>query len=236
MCTVSYIKTEDKVIITSNRDEKVTRGAAIAPQTYMVNNHKIIFPRDPKAGGTWFAVKDDDTIGVLLNGADKKHPHNPPYAKSRGLVLLDIISNDSPVEYWNTIDLENIEPFTIVLYDNEKLYQMRWDGTNKNTIELNAEQSYIWASATLYSEEIQAKRKNLFSEFLNNTKNPDKDSILDFHLFTEGNDKENGLVIDRYGILKTVSVTQFVQHKNKVDVYYKDLMSGSEKTKTVVTL
>ncbi|KAF2517563.1 NRDE family protein [Flavobacterium salilacus subsp. salilacus] len=236
MCTVSFINTGDKVIITSNRDETIARGIALPPQTYMVNNYKIIFPRDPKAGGTWFAVKENDTIGVLLNGADKKHTHNPPYAKSRGLILLDIISTDSPIEYWNTASLDNIEPFTIVSYSNNKLHQMRWDGNNKNLIELNPEQNHIWASATLYSAEVQKKRKELFSEFLNNTKNADKKSILQFHQFTEENDKENGLVINRHGILKTVSITQAIFHKNKIDVYYKDLISGSEKTKTVVTL
>ena len=236
MCTVSFVNTGEKVIITSNRDEKTSREIAIPPQTYMVNNRKIIFPRDPKAGGTWFAVKEDNSIGVLLNGAEKKHIPNPPYSKSRGLVLLDIISNDDPLSYWDTANLENIEPFTIVLYLENKLYQMRWNGTLKELKELNAEQNHIWASSTLYSEEIQGKRKELFSEFLNNTKNPDKESLLQFHQFTEKDDTHNGLVINRQGILKTVSITQFVLCKNKVNVYYKDLMSGSEKTKTVVTL
>lgn len=236
MCTVSFVNTGNTVIITSNRDEKIARKAAIPPQTYMVNNRKLLFPRDPQAGGTWFAVKEDNTIGVLLNGADTSHTPTPPYSKSRGLVLLDIVGNEKPVAFWADADLSNIEPFTVVLYNKNSLYQLRWNGSAKSLKKLDTAQNYIWASATLYSETIQAKRKDLFNAFLVNKGTPEKEDVLKFHQFTESDDKENGLVINRSDILKTVSITQFVQHKNKVNLYYKDLTSGTEKTKTVVTI
>ncbi|OIQ22493.1 MAG: hypothetical protein BM557_00455 [Flavobacterium sp. MedPE-SWcel] len=236
MCTVSFVNAGGKIIITSNRDEKISREAAIPPQAYMVNNRKVIFPRDPKAGGTWFAIKEDNTTAVLLNGAEESHTPTPPYSKSRGIILLDIIGSEKPIEYWNTIEFNNIEPFTIVLYSNERLYQLRWDSNNKSQKELDSSQNHIWASATLYSKEIQVKRKELFFDFLNTKILPVNDNILEFHQFTESEDIENGLVINRNGVLKTVSITQFVHHKNKVNLYYKDLMSGSEKTKTVVTI
>jgi hypothetical protein len=31
----------------------------------------LIFPKDPKAGGTWFVANADGVILVLLNGADE---------------------------------------------------------------------------------------------------------------------------------------------------------------------
>ena len=92
MCTVSFIFTDGKVILTSNRDEKILRPTAIAPKKYSINNKNIFFPKDAKAGGTWYAVTDEANVAVLLNGAAEKHQLKPSYRKSRGLILLDIIS------------------------------------------------------------------------------------------------------------------------------------------------
>ncbi len=58
MCTVSFVKTADSIIITSNRDEKIIRPSAIPPKSYRVNNQNLIYPKDPKAGGTWFATNE----------------------------------------------------------------------------------------------------------------------------------------------------------------------------------
>ena len=112
MCTVSYVFANGKTIITSNRDEKVARPNAVEPKNYLVNNKKIIFPKDQKAGGTWYAITDDASVLVLLNGADEKHELKTAYRNSRGLIVLDIISADSAIEYWKSIDLSDIEPFT----------------------------------------------------------------------------------------------------------------------------
>ena len=66
MCTVTYIPTKNGCIITSNRDEKIAREKAISPQEYEIEGEKIIFPKDPKAGGTWMANTNSKII-VLLN-------------------------------------------------------------------------------------------------------------------------------------------------------------------------
>ncbi len=145
MCTVTYVSTNSKVIITSNRDEKVLRQKAILPKDYLINGKKITFPKDPKAGGTWFAVAEEGTISVLLNGANEKHELREKYRKSRGLIVLDIISAENPLLEWEMIDLEGIEPFTIVLFHQNKLYQAQWDEISKTLAALNANENYIWS-------------------------------------------------------------------------------------------
>lgn len=99
MCTVSFVATNDKIIITSNRDEKTVRPSAIPPRNYTVNGKNIIFPKDPKVGGTWFVANADGAILVLLNGADEKHEMQLSYRKSRGLIVLDMISSFSPKNF-----------------------------------------------------------------------------------------------------------------------------------------
>lgn len=229
MCTVSFVRSNDKIILTSNRDEQVIR-LAIEPRKYTVNNKNVIFPKDPKAGGTWYAADENGTVLVLLNGASEKHIMNPPYRKSRGLIVLDIISSDSPIENWRQIDLDNIEPFTLVLFQNGELYQLRWDGLQKETTQLDTSENYVWSSSTLYPHEVRETREKWFYNFLETKPGIAAEEMLNFHRYTEDDNAENGLVINRNNILKTLSITQSVIEADKVTILHCDLMSHKEFT------
>lgn len=236
MCTVSFVNANGKIIITSNRDEKTLRPNAIEPQNYLVNNKKVIFPKDKKGGGTWFAVDEHSTILVLLNGAEEKHILKESYRKSRGLIVLDLISSISAVKEWESINLENIEPFTLVLFENSKLYQLRWNEIEKSTIELNTTQSHIWSSSTLYSKEIREKRANWFYTFLDTKPEVTEDELFNFHRYTEADNTEHGLVINRNDTLKTLSITQTVIEKNKVGIHYTDLIAERDFSNTFISV
>ena len=228
MCTVSFVCSKDKIIITSNRDEQVIRPNAIEPKTYSINNKNIIFPKDPKAGGTWYAIDEKGTVMVLLNGASEKHKVVPPYRKSRGLIVLDIISSENPLGYWNGINLDNIEPFTVVLFQDKKLYQLRWDGTQKETTNLEITQNHIWSSSTLYPKEVRETRSQWFYSFLETKPDITPEEMLNFHRYTEEENQEHGLVINRNNVLKTLSITQSVIEKNKVTILHCDLLSQKD--------
>jgi uncharacterized protein with NRDE domain len=166
MCTVSFVRANDSVIITSNRDEHIQRENAAVPDFYQLQHKKIIFPKDARAGGTWFAAADNGVVAVLLNGAFKKHIARPPYRKSRGLILLEITEADKPLPFFQQLNLDNIEPFTVVLYQPGQLHELRWDGTDKHEKQLDITGNYIWSSSTLYSDEIIKQRENLFEQFI----------------------------------------------------------------------
>ena len=236
MCTVSFLSSNGKTIITSNRDEKTLRPSAIAPKNYFINNKNIIFPKDSKAGGTWFAIDDNGTVLVLLNGANEKHEVKIPYRKSRGLIVLDVISSFSPKDFWHEIDLENIEPFTLVLFQNEELFQLRWNGTDKETSLLDANKNYVWSSSTLYPKNIRDKRANWFYTFLDVNLTISETEMMNFHRYTEEENTENGLVINRNDELKTLSITQSVTEKNKVSILHYDLIAQKEFSKTFITI
>ncbi|MBC7523162.1 MAG: NRDE family protein [Flavobacterium sp.] len=228
MCTVSFVTANNQFIITSNRDEKVVRPA-IEPQKYLINNTNIIFPKDPKAGGTWYAVSENGTILVLLNGASEKHEVANHYRKSRGLIVLDLISSNLMVlEFWKTIVLDNIEPFTLVLFQDKKLYQLRWDGNYKEAINLDETKSYIWSSSTLYSKDIRENRASWFRVFLDTTSAITPTAMLNFHRYTEEDNFENGLVINRNQLMQTLSITQAVVDKEKVTLNYYDLQTQKD--------
>ena len=227
MCTVSFVATNDRIIITSNRDEAVLRPA-LPPETYLINNKKITFPKDPKAGGTWYAVNVNGTVLVLLNGADEKHKHQPPYSRSRGLIVLEIISSASPILHWDAIDLDGVEPFTLVLYDDSKLYQLRWNEIEKRRVDLDASQPHIWSSTTLYPKEIREKRAEWFFRFMETKQAATETEMFNFHRYTENSNVENGLIINRNDALKTLTITQSVIEDKTLKMTHYDLIQETE--------
>ena len=246
MCTVSFVNANGKIIITSNRDEKVIRPQAIEPKNYLINNKKIMFPKDQKAGGTWYAVDEHSNVLVLLNGAEEKHIVTGNYVKSRGLIVLDIIGSSSPFNAWQTIDLDRIEPFTLVLFENYKLYQLRWNGAEKNVLELDPNQNHIWSSSTLYPAAIREKRANWFTTFLNTTRGATglsaaktevtQTELFNFHRYTEEKNEEHGLVINRGDLMKTLSITQTVIDKNKVELFHHDLINKHDFSNSFIVI
>lgn len=236
MCTVSYVNNNGVIIITSNRDEKVIRPEAISPRNYYHNGKNVTYPKDPKAGGTWFAVDEYGTVLVLLNGGLKKHISSFAYRKSRGLIALEIISNESPKDFWKLIDLENIEPFTLILCQQQKLYELIWDGLKKRTTQLNELQNYIWSSATLYSDQIRKERASWFFDFLGNKNQVSASEIFGFHRYTKRDDSRNGLIINRENTIKTLSVTQVIIIKNKGTIRYCDLVNAQDFSTSFISI
>jgi uncharacterized protein with NRDE domain len=223
MCTVSFVPLKNSYCITSNRDESIKREKAIPPSKYLINNKEVFFPKDLKAGGTWFAHTNENCI-VLLNGAEEKHIIKESYRKSRGLIVLDLISSIKPIEEWESIDLKNIEPFTIILFSEKKLYQLQWNENEKSTIKLDETQNHFWSSSTLYEKEIREKRAIWFKDFIKSENNIDSQKLLNFHQFTESDNKNFGLQINRNNILKTISITQCIISKNDITFNYIDLL------------
>lgn len=228
MCTVSFVNNNGVAIITSNRDEKIIRPSAIAPKNYIYNRKNIIYPKDAKAGGTWFAINENGIVIVLLNGGITKHIPILPYRKSRGLIVLDIVAQDSPKDFWRTIDLDNIEPFTLVLYQEKKLYELIWDGSEKKTTQLDESKNHIWSSVTLYPQDVRKQRSDWFFEFLKDKNEISALDMLNFHRNTHSDDAQNGLIINRENTMKTLSVTQTVIEKNKGVMKYYDLVKTED--------
>lgn len=226
MCTVTYLPLQNGgFIITSNRDERKARPT-LPPKDYSIHNHNIYFPKDAEAGGTWFAASTEYTV-VLLNGAEHKHSHQPPYRKSRGLIMLDFFGYDNPENYAQQHDFEGIEPFTLVIAHKQKntLYQFRWDEKQAILLEKESSQPHIWSSATLYNEETRRQRSLWFDTWLNNNKEFTVENILHFHHFGGTGDIHNDLVMDRDGRVQTVSITSIEYQTETPTLYYEDIVN-----------
>lgn len=228
MCTVSFVYANNSFLLTSNRDEKITRPSAIEPKIYQTDTKKIIYPKDAKAGGTWFVVDEFGNAIILLNGGKIKHLVKDNYRLSRGVIVLDLMTSNAIVSTWKAIDLTDIEPFTLLVLENKQPFQLQWSGEEKFIDELEINQTYIWSSSTLYAPDIQQQRAEWFREYMNENKEISAEKMKVFHKNTEPKDKKNGLIINRDNLYKTLSVTQTVISENSVSVNHSDLIQDKE--------
>lgn len=225
MCTVTFIPLEEKgYLLTSNRDEKTTRPASTPPVIDRKKDYAVLYPKDPKGGGTWIAADDRNRAVCLLNGAFKVHRPQYPYRHSRGLVVLDFFEFENMYDFVDLYDLNNIESFTMVIIHSYNLYEFRWDGENKYLKDLSWDKPHIWSSVTLYDEEIIKKREKWFGEWLEQGHEPTIDSVLDFHLFAGEGNKQTDVLMERNDGLKTISVTSLFNRQEHSIMHYRDII------------
>ncbi|MBS1740486.1 hypothetical protein CMU80_01730 [Elizabethkingia anophelis] len=230
MCTVTYIPTADGFYLTSSRDEKASR-ATIPPAKYSAGGIDLIYPKDELAGGTWIASNYNGRTACLLNGAFLNHEKQEHYVQSRGLVLLDSFKHKNTVEFSNAVDLENVEPFTMISLNYQfgtivEFTEFRWDGTNKHLKRLDTSKSQIWSSSTLYSTKIQLKRAALFESWIEQFKRADGRNILSFHNRKHGLSTPHDIVMKGEGDLMTISISQIHFGKGNSIFIYCDMLNN----------
>lgn len=222
MCTVTYIPAQEGFFLTSNRDESPTRITE-APKPYELWNGacRVVFPRDGQAGGSWIAMASGGQVACLLNGAFEKHERKLPYRKSRGLILLEYFDGNSPTEFAEQVDLHQIEPFTLLLINQDEFCELRYDGNERYIRILDKEQPYIWSSATLYNAEEAKQKEQRFFTWLDSSPALSTQSIMEFH----GLHNSNGYLLDKPQV-KTVSITSVNLQPDALDMHYVDLQFG----------
>lgn len=224
MCTVTYVPHQKGYFLTSNRDEKNTRSQALLPEEYSYGVHRLIFPKDKDAGGTWITLKENGDSLCLLNGAFTNFIDNGLYTVSRGKIVLEIAADNNLVASFKNINLAKTAPFTLVIVYKTKLFECRWDGQRKHCNMLDNSKPYIWSSATLYDSIQQEKREKWFEQFLQNNKQPCQIEIMHFHKNTGDGNRENDLVMNRDDQYFTVSISSIAISENEYTMQYEDLI------------
>lgn len=227
MCTVTFISSGGSFFLTSNRDEKVQRSQALPPKIYHQKKAGMLYPKDTDAGGTWIALKDNSTAAVLLNGGFVGHVPAPPYRLSRGLILIDILASPDPPSFFLEMNLQHIEPFTLIIFQDFTLHECRWTGDKKFSEQLSIALNHIWSSATLYNEAVQSKREEWFTKWLHKNARPSQADIFQFHQFAGDGDEQNNIRMNRDGKLFTVSITGIQITRETAIMNYLDLKDGA---------
>lgn len=229
MCTVSYVPLgSGNFILTSNRDENPNRVThEPGKETSITESATIICPKDFKAGGTWIAMSVYGKVACLLNGAFIKHKHEPPYTKSRGLILLEYFSYNSAIEFHNKVDLKGIENFTLIMLENELVHELRWDGEEKFFQLKDENEAHLWSSCTLYDQESANNKELVFQTWIDSKEKANVEEIEFFH----GLHNPNGFLLNM-PLVKTVSITSIEKSSTTIRMNYHDLLTGNDMEKT----
>ena len=206
MCTVTFIPFQETYFITSNRDESPGRQSSGLTSSHSNHWNTIHFPLDELSAGSWIALADSGKVVCLLNGAYEPFIPKPPYRVSRGQVVLDTAKADDTLAFLHEQSMENIAPFTLLNFEHEILTQLVWDGKDKHFTTLPSDQPQIWSSVTLYPKPVREWRQSLFEKWIQSNPIYTREFIIDFHQMANG-DPNNGFVMNRHDIVKTLSVT-----------------------------
>ena len=221
MCTVTYLPLKNnQFILTSNRDVGYARKKALIPQEYIEDGVELFYPKDGKAGGTWIGTSIKGRALCLLNGAFVTHKTGGSYRASRGKIVIDLLKCDNIEKEIKTIDLMNIEPFTLVIADWQldlKLMEFVWDGSERHLKNLSQEM-YIWSSSTLFTDEMKEMRNNWFVQW-QKTATIDQESILKFHHCAGIGDPNVDVVLKREKV-GTVSITSVIKDAKGIQMHY----------------
>lgn len=239
MCTVTYLPRPQGFILSHNRDEAPARSPHSIVRDKNILGDAMIFPRDTKAGGTWIATSRQGRTACLLNGAFVLHTRQLPYRLSRGIILLDFFNWERPEAFFQSYELDRIEPFTFLYFEKSEdvssvrlITELRWDGQQRYLKNLDPQIPHFWCSATLYPPEMQLRREQVFRHWLPPdplSPNPQITTrqITQLHLTGSVNDPENDYVMNRAGKVQTVSLTQVIVDEKNARMRYFDLLDGN---------
>ena len=232
MCTVTFFPlNKEDFVLTSTRDVPFLREKADFPKKYKEDGVDLFYPKDREAGGSWIGSSDKKRLICLLNGGFRNHQQKEFYVKSRGIIVKDLLKVDDITLACKEIDLENVEPFTMVIVEwgfHLFLFEFVWDGDQKH-LKILPKEPRIWSSSTLYSDEMKAMRNNWFENWLlkldveSSKFEIAKESILEFHHKAGVGDPKIDVIMKRSKV-GTVSITQVSKKGNELLWNYEEIL------------
>ncbi|TVQ23049.1 MAG: hypothetical protein EA382_10860 [Spirochaetaceae bacterium] len=130
MCTVTWVRQSDDLVLLMNRDELWSRGPAEPPRTLNRDGIPVIAPIDSDAGGTWISANAAGLVLCLLNRYPDAEPgwrrpdgdeaQPTPARQSRGRLVLQLAGGRSCEGIADELvraDLLRYAPFTLLAID-----------------------------------------------------------------------------------------------------------------------
>ncbi|MEC5157664.1 NRDE family protein [Chryseobacterium sp. MP_3.2] len=227
MCTLTFIPQKEGFILTSSRDEIVSRPT-LSPKEYTLHQQNLVFPKDELKGGTWLVMGKNRVICVL-NGSEKKFTLKENYTESRGKLVLNHFKFENSEQFLEETSFENVAPFTMVIFNLDfetSIEEISWNGSEKQIQYFNRKTSKIWSSATLYSKEKREEREIWFSKFLAENNLEERD-LLHFHQQEHTSESATNILMKRSDGKQTTSISQISVSANENTFFHHDLLNNS---------
>jgi uncharacterized protein with NRDE domain len=120
------------LLVAANRDERYDRPSQ-PPTVWTDRDVRILAPKDVERGGTWQGVNE---LGVFVAVTNRFTPDPRPDARSRGLLVLDALEEDTPrnaARRLMQVDPSLHNPFHMVIADFEGAILLWNDGERHRT-------------------------------------------------------------------------------------------------------
>jgi uncharacterized protein with NRDE domain len=173
MCTVTGYRDGNKMLLTMNRDELVSREPETVPVIVEEAGIRRLEPHDSRTGGTWVSVNDRGVAAALLNlyrPSDKRLAQQPSSSPSRGTIIQRALSNGSTekVSEWITekFDPSPYPSFTLLLTSVNNALRFDWDGEGHLSREPLPEKWWLVSSSSWRTEDVLAWRDARFGDWL----------------------------------------------------------------------
>lgn len=207
MCSITIFEQDEKIYITMNRDEAITRDIELPPRRY----NDLIYPKDLQGNGTWMCMSEKGEVACIMNRYDMLGFESE---KSRGEIPIKVIQGEDIKK----MDLKEYSPFTLVVI-KDKIYQYDYDGTDLKESEYDLNEKMFFTSSSYKLKEVVLFRQERFQKWLE--AKPYRGSIPKIHLDQPAGKEEYSILMKRNESV-TKSITQAVIDKEagKMEVNY----------------
>lgn len=176
MCSITVVPRNDGFRCLCNRDERVSRTAAVPPQHHEIGSTSAVFPIDPEGGGTWFGCNDAGLVLALLNRtvslpAGPAGLAEPTGAelRSRGVLLPELLRYRSVSDVCQAASgllSPRFAPLRLVAVHAGVVGVVTWDGLSSATESITMNRPLLFTSSSLGDAIVEAPRRRLFDATL----------------------------------------------------------------------
>ena len=178
MCTVSVVPRAGGFRLVCNRDESLSRPAALPPIRRSSGRVPVWYPRDPQGGGTWVAANGHGLAVALLNRQQPTVADGAPVAserRSRGrivLMLADASAITAVRAALTGIDPRSYAAFRLIAVRNGEVVIATSDGRQLELDDAVLTAPLLLTSSSLGDDEAERRRRPLFDELVLQARDP----------------------------------------------------------------
>jgi hypothetical protein len=127
MCTVSFLPAEDGFHLAMNRDEQLSRRAALPPDIFTRGALRALYPHE-LSGGTWVGVNEAGLALALINWYSQPQ-RKPGRIVSRGVVIPALLAAETMTEAGEllaSLGVGAMNPFRLIIASSRERSLREW--------------------------------------------------------------------------------------------------------------
>jgi hypothetical protein len=222
MCTVSILRLPgDLIRVACNRDEQISRAAALPPVVRRFGERRAVMPVDPVSNGAWIAVNDAGVVLTVLNYTPLGDTR-PAAPLSRGVVIPALLDHATAKETASAaaeLSALRYGRFRLLVIDHAALFEAVSDGTEIRIRAHRVMPASMFTSSGLGDHLVEGPRRELFDEFVSSQ--GVSPAVQDYFHAHQWADRRHLSVRMKRSDARTVSSTVIEVSSERIDMAYR---------------